>query len=72
MSHNEIYKQFELYFPDYAKERVAVWFPNGKNCIRVRQINGQEFVFSYIDQNTWKFETVNNFLKSMKEKNDNE
>ena len=30
MSHNEIYQMFTLYFPDYAKDRVKEWFPNGK------------------------------------------
>lgn len=40
MTHNEVYKWFELYFPLYAGENAATWFPNGKNSIRVRQTNG--------------------------------
>ena len=66
MSHKELYKLFELYFPDYAVDKVELWFPNGKNSIRVRQTNKQEFIFSYIDQKTWRFETVNNFLKNIR------
>lgn len=66
MSHKELYKLFELYFPDYAGDKVELWFPNGKNSIRVRQTNKQEFIFSYIDQKTWRFETVNNFLKNIR------
>ena len=30
MTHNEVYKWFELYFPLYAGENAATWFPNGK------------------------------------------
>lgn len=44
MSHNDVYKWFELYFPLYAGEKVSAWFQNGKNSIRVRQTNGQEFI----------------------------
>lgn len=63
MSHKEIYKWFELYFPIYAGDRVEVWFPNGKNSIRIRQINKQEFVFTYHSNKKWKFETLDSFLK---------
>ncbi len=42
MTHNEVYKRFELYFPQYAgADKVDVWFPNGKNSIRIRQKNKQ-------------------------------
>lgn len=37
MSHKDIYKWFELYFPDYAGDKVDTWFPDGKGGIRVRQ-----------------------------------
>jgi len=67
MSHNEVYKWFELYFPLYAGDnKVAAWFANGKNSIRVRQTNGQEFIFTYDGKYDWRFETVNSFLKRMK------
>ena len=32
MTHNEVYKWFELYFPLYAGENAATWFPNGKTA----------------------------------------
>jgi hypothetical protein len=38
MSHSEVMKWFEYYFPDYAGERIDVFFPNGRNSIRIRQI----------------------------------
>lgn len=67
MSHNEVYKWFELYFPLYAgNENVAMWFANGKNSVRIRQKNGQEFIFTYNDKKDWRLETADSFLKQMK------
>lgn len=66
MVHTDVYKWFALYFPDYAGDKVDKWFPNGKNSIRVRQTNGQEFIFTYNSQKDWRLETVNSFLSSAK------
>lgn len=46
MSHSKVYKWFELYFPQYAGDKVETWFQNGKNSIRIRQKNHQEFIFT--------------------------
>lgn len=37
MGHSEVMKWFENYFPDYSGDRIDVWFPNGRNSIRIRQ-----------------------------------
>lgn len=37
MSHSEVYKWFELYFPQYAGDNVETWFQNGKNSIRMER-----------------------------------
>lgn len=66
MSHDEVYKYFVLYFPAYADGNVDVWFANGKNSIRIRQTNGQEFVFTYDGKQDWKLETVKSFIKNIK------
>lgn len=66
MVHTDVYKWFALYFPDYAGDKVDKWFSNGKNSIRVRQTNGQEFIFTYNSQKDWRLETVNSFLSSAK------
>lgn len=66
MSHSEVMKWFENYFPDYSGDRVDVWFPNGRNSIRIRQENGQEFIFTYHSQKDWRFETITSFLNGMK------
>lgn len=44
MVHQNVYKQFELYFPNYYKH-VEVWFPNGGNSIRVAFDNDMSGVF---------------------------
>ena len=38
MSHSEVYKWFELYFPQYAGDKVESWFQNGKNRIVVTEL----------------------------------
>lgn len=66
MTHSEVYKWFELYFPQYAGKNVETWFPNGKNSVRVRQINKAEFIFTYQNKENWKFETINSFIQHLK------
>lgn len=58
MSHAEVYKAFRQYFPTYVGENIAAWFPNGRNSIRVREANGDEFIFSFNNGKDWKFETM--------------
>lgn len=55
MGHSEVMKWFESYFPDFSGERIDMWFPNGRNSIRIRQKNGQEFIFTYHGQKDWKY-----------------
>ena len=66
MSHSEVYKWFELYFPQYAGNKVEAGFQNGKNSIRIRQTNNQEFIFTFSDKGNWRFETVESYMKGLK------
>lgn len=66
MNHSEVMRWFERYFPEYAGERIDTWFQNGKDSIRIRQKNGQEFIFTYHSQKDWRFETITSFLNGMK------
>lgn len=61
MNHNDIYKWFKLL---YAGNNVAAWFQNGKNSIRIRQTNGQEFIFTYNSQKDWRFETIQSYINN--------
>lgn len=65
MTHSEVYKQYELQMADYWKI-TSIWFPNGKNSIRVRLMDKREYIFTYNGPFDWKFETLNNFLKNIK------
>lgn len=68
MNHKEVYEQFTNLFPTLAGEKVAVWFTNGKNSIRVRETDGQELIFSIIGKNEWMMESPQHFLKRMRAK----
>lgn len=57
MIHTQVYGFFQTCLPDQAKE-VKEYFPNGKNSIRIRKTNGQEFIFSLREPKAWKFETI--------------
>lgn len=72
MSPNQVYAVFKEVFPQYINKDL-VFFPNGKNSIRVRGIegfgfHGYDFVFTYNSHVDWKFETLDSFLKCMKER----
>ena len=68
MNHKEVYEQFTNLFPTLAGEKVAVWFTNGKNSIRVRETDGQELIFSIIGKNEWTMESPQHFMKRMRAK----
>ena len=63
MAHADILKIFERMFRSYAGTKIAVWFPNGRNSIRIRHNNKREYIFTYFGPSDWKFETVESFLK---------
>lgn len=65
MTQKDVYEMFKTYFPQFA-ERAIMWFPNGRNSIRVRQSNGLDFIFTYESAKNWSFETVDNFIKRSK------
>lgn len=65
MAHNEVWKAFADLFPMH-KEKVSMWFPNGKNSIRVRIGTipaHQDLIFTFNSHKEWRFETVELFIK---------
>ena len=68
MIHKDVYKKFEEYFPSYAS-KSDVWFPAGKNRIRIRMKNKKEYVFQYDGENNMEFKTINRFIDEMKGEN---
>ena len=68
MSHKDIYELFKKLFPMYA-DASSEYFTNGKGSIRIRLNNPkQDFVFTFINNKEWKFETINSYLKTLKKK----
>lgn len=65
MIHSKVYECYKECLPDRAAF-TKEYFPNGKNSIRVRQMNGNEFIFTFVNPKTWKFETIDQFLAGMK------
>lgn len=63
MTHSEILKQFEKMFPNFAGPHIKAWFPHGKNCIRIRHNNNNEYIFTFVSPKDWRFETATSFLK---------
>ena len=64
MLQREVFDKFKFYCPKFA-EVSEMWFPNGKNSIRVRLNNRKEVVFTFNSELDWRFETVESFMKSM-------
>ncbi len=62
---SKVFECFKDRLPVYA-EQTTDYFPNGKNSIRIRQANGQEFIFSINGPKMWKLETMDQFLSGMK------
>lgn len=71
MTHNHVYDFFSRKFPDLLTENL-VYFPNGRNSIRIRNASGyphQDLVFACDSRCVeWKLETVGTYLESLKEK----
>lgn len=65
MTHAEVYEKFKMKFPEYAKH-LEDWFPNGKNSVRVRLKSGSDFVFTYINEDDWCFESVVSHIRKMR------
>lgn len=65
MLHAAVYELFKSYFPSYA-ENTRAWFQNGRNSIKIRNNNGQEYVFTYYGEKGWCFETVNHYIMRLK------
>lgn len=68
MAHRDVYEIFKKMFPTYAED-VTEWFPNGKSSVRVRNTKlHRDYVFTYVNADEWRFETVYCFAKSLNKK----
>lgn len=56
MAVNDIEK-FKAVFPNWADELVK-WTPNSNGCIKVELTGKRFFIFTYVDDRTWRLETI--------------
>lgn len=64
MTHNKVFEKGGELLPTYFAEKVVdVWFPNGRNSVRIRHYNRKEYIFTFNGPDEWSFETVKNFLE---------
>lgn len=47
MTHNEVYKNFPFGFVNFNEEDVDIYFPCGRNTIRIRLKNQREYIFTF-------------------------
>ena len=65
MLQKDVLEKFKELFPQYA-EQVEMWFPNGKNSIRVRTHERHDYVFTYHAKYCWSLETIDIYVDRMK------
>lgn len=65
MTHSKVYEIYERLLPFYAK-KTKEYFQCGRNTIRVRMNDKEEFVFSYDNSRSWSFDTLDRYLIKMK------
>ena len=60
-----LYNLFITLFPQHIQQD-NVWYPNGKNSIRIKESNGRELIFTYTNETDWRLETMKSFMRGMK------
>lgn len=65
MTHATVLKYFKEEFPHYFEDST-IWFPNGKNSIRVRlKDNRGDLVFTIDEKKNWMVETLGCHINRM-------
>ena len=49
--------RFAQVFPEWGKQ-IVKWTPNKDGCVRIELEDKRFFIFTYMDERTWKLETV--------------
>ena len=50
-------EKFKAVFPNWANE-IVKWTPNGDGCMKVELTGKRFFIFTYVDERTWRLETI--------------
>lgn len=67
MTHKEIFSKYKE-ISKTKDEDIIVWFPCGRNSVRIRPVKGVEFVFSYYTEQKWCLETIDKFIEAVNER----
>ena len=65
MTQKDVFKAF-LEISRTTEEDIEMWFPNGKDSVRVKLKDKQELIFTYDSPRYWRLETRGAFLTDMK------
>lgn len=69
MTPNEVLEHMKKIFP-HMFDGEYVWFPHGRDSVRVRSGKQREVIFTYLDKGNWMMETADHYFERLKgEKN---
>lgn len=57
--------RFKEVFPEWSQQ-IVKWTPNKDGCIKIELEGKRFFIFTYVDERTWKLETVRMNVKEAK------
>ena len=65
MMPNEVLEHMKKIFP-HMFEGEYVWFPHGRDSVRVRSGKQREVIFTYLGERNWMMETADHYFESYK------
>ena len=65
MMPNEVLNHAKRIFPQMFEDDY-VWFPHGKNSVRIRAGRQREVIFVYRGENNWSKETADHYFDRLK------
>ena len=66
MHHKTVLQIFSKILPELAKQIDQHW-PNGRNSVRIKLRNGTQVVFTVLERDLWRLESLHSFIRSIVE-----
>lgn len=63
MNHDKIYEEFIKLLNKNDGKDIIKWEPARRNSIYILYKNGAEYIFSYNNEHSFSFETVEHFIE---------
>lgn len=64
MSHDVLFDKFKE-LSHIKTDDIIAWFPNGKDCIRVRLTDLTDLMLTYHSDKDWRLETMDSYLNGI-------